>query len=56
MLSGITMCTGIQERLQNEIKALASNSMTVKIIARSERKCSLWIDDSILSSPKAIWM
>ena len=48
--SGTTMFEGIAERLQKEIKALAPDSMTIKIIAPPERKYSVWIGGSILSS------
>jgi len=47
---GTTMFEGIAERLQSEIKALAPDSMTIKIIAPPERKYSVWIGGSILSS------
>ena len=47
---GTTMFEGIAERLQKEIKALAPDSMTIKIIAPPERKYSVWIGGSILSS------
>jgi len=47
---GTTMFEGIAERLQKEVKALAPDSMTIKIIAPPERKYSVWIGGSILSS------
>ena len=47
---GNTMFQGFPERLQKEIKALAPDSMTIKIIAPPERKYSVWIGGSILSS------
>jgi actin-related protein len=50
MSGGSTMFQGIPERLQKEIKALAPDSMTIKIIAPPERKYSVWIGGSILSS------
>jgi actin-related protein len=50
MSGGSTMYTNIAERMQNEIKALAPESMTIKIIAPPERKYSVWIGGSILSS------
>ena len=50
MSGGTTMFNGIPERLQKELKALAPDSMTIKIIAPSERKYSVWIGGSILSS------
>ena len=50
MSGGTTMYQGIPERLQKEMKALAPDSMTIKIIAPPERKYSVWIGGSILSS------
>jgi len=50
MSGGTTMFNGIAERMQKEIKALAPDSMTIKIIAPPERKYSVWIGGSILSS------
>jgi actin beta/gamma 1 len=50
MSGGSTMFEHIPTRLQKEIKALAPDSITVKIIAPPERKYSVWIGGSILSS------
>lgn len=50
MSGGSTMFKGIPERLQKEIKLLAPASMNIKIIAPPERKYSVWIGGSILSS------
>jgi actin-related protein len=50
MSGGSTMYTGLAERMQKEISALAPESMTIKIIAPPERKYSVWIGGSILSS------
>merc|ERR1719356_1638129 len=47
---GTTMYAGIADRMSKEITALAPASMKVKIIARPERKYSVWIGGSILSS------
>merc|ERR1712027_176897 len=47
---GTTMFTGIDTRLQKEIKALAPPNVKVKIVAPPERKYSVWIGGSILSS------
>merc|ERR1711927_88923 len=47
---GTTMYPGIADRLSKEITALAPASMKVKIIAPPERKYSVWIGGSILSS------
>ena len=41
MSGGTTMFEGIAERMQKEIKALAPESMTIKIIAPPERKFSV---------------
>jgi len=50
MSGGSTMFTGIDTRMQKEITALAPTSMNIKIIAPPERKYSVWIGGSILSS------
>jgi actin beta/gamma 1 len=50
MSGGTTMYKGIPERVQKEIKALAPDSIQTKIIAPPERKYSVWIGGSILSS------
>ena len=47
---GTTMFEGISERMEKEIKALAPASMKIKIVAPPERKYSVWIGGSILSS------
>jgi len=47
---GTTMFTGIDERLKKELSALAPASAKVKIVAPPERKYSVWIGGSILSS------
>ena len=47
---GTTMYPGIADRMSKEITALAPSSMKVKIIAPPERKYSVWIGGSILSS------
>ena len=47
---GTTMYAGIADRMSKEITALAPASMKVKIIAPPERKYSVWIGGSILSS------
>ena len=50
MSGGTTMYAGIADRLSKEITALAPASMKIKIIAPPERKYSVWIGGSILSS------
>lgn len=47
---GTTMFPGIAERLSKEISALAPSSMKIKVVAPPERKYSVWIGGSILSS------
>ena len=47
---GSTMFAGFADRLSKELTALAPASMKVKIIAPPERKYSVWIGGSILSS------
>jgi len=50
MSGGTTMFAGISDRMTKELKALAPDSMTIKIIAPPERRYSVWIGGSILSS------
>jgi len=47
---GTTMFPGIGERMTKELSALAPPTMKVKIVAPPERKYSVWIGGSILSS------
>jgi len=47
---GTTMYNGIAERMTKEITNLAPPTMKIKIIAPPERKYSVWIGGSILSS------
>ena len=47
---GSTMFTGIDARLNKEMTALAPSAVKVKIVAPPERKYSVWIGGSILSS------
>lgn len=47
---GTTMFEGFPERLSKELEMLAPPSMTIKVIAPEERKYSVWIGGSILSS------
>merc|ERR1712174_19594 len=47
---GTTMFPGIDVRLTKEMTALAPASIKVKIVASPERKYSVWIGGSILSS------
>ncbi|EFC43567.1 hypothetical protein NAEGRDRAFT_49788 [Naegleria gruberi] len=47
---GSTMFEGIAERMNKELTAMAPASMKIKVIAPPERKYSVWIGGSILSS------
>ncbi len=47
---GSTMFAGIADRMQRELTVLSPNSMKVKVVAPPERKYSVWIGGSILSS------
>merc|ERR1719428_616526 len=47
---GTTMFPGIGERMTKELSALAPSTMKIKVIAPPERKYSVWIGGSILSS------
>jgi len=50
LCGGSTMFEGIAERMSKEMTALAPASMKIKIVAPPERKYSVWIGGSILSS------
>jgi len=59
MSGGTTMYAGIADRMQKEITALAPSTIKIKIIAPPERKYSVWIGGSILSSLstfQAMWI
>ena len=47
---GTTMFSGIGERMTKELVALAPSTMKIKVVAPPERKYSVWIGGSILSS------
>ena len=47
---GTTMFPGIADRMSKEITQLAPSSMKIKVVAPPERKYSVWIGGSILSS------
>jgi actin beta/gamma 1 len=47
---GTTMFNGISERMHKELTALVPSTMKVRVIAPPERKYSVWIGGSILSS------
>jgi len=50
MSGGTTMFEGIGERMTKELTALAPSTMKIKVVAPPERKYSVWIGGSILSS------
>jgi len=47
---GSTMYPGIHQRVEKEVTSLAPPSMKIKVVAPPERKYSVWIGGSILSS------
>ncbi|KAJ7472674.1 actin 2 [Mycena latifolia] len=47
---GSTMFPGISDRMQKELVSMAPSSIKVRIVAPPERKYSVWIGGSILSS------
>merc|ERR1712134_210169 len=47
---GTTMYPGIADRMTKELTALVPSTMKIKVIAPPERKYSVWIGGSILSS------
>jgi len=47
---GSTMFPGLADRLNKEMTALAPASIKIKVVAPAERKYSVWIGGSILSS------
>jgi len=47
---GTTMFQGIGERMTKELTALAPSTMKIKVVAPPERRYSVWIGGSILSS------
>ncbi|XP_011797688.1 PREDICTED: POTE ankyrin domain family member F-like [Colobus angolensis palliatus] len=56
---GTTMYSGMADRMQKEITALAPSTMKIKIIAPPERKYSVWVGGSIrasLSTFRQMWI
>ncbi len=47
---GTTMFPGMKERIQAELERSVANSVKVRVVAQPERKYSVWIGGSILSS------
>jgi actin beta/gamma 1 len=50
LCGGTTMVQGIDERMAKELTALAPSNMKIKVVAPPDRKYSVWIGGSILSS------
>lgn len=50
MSGGTTLFNGIDTRLSSEVTKLAPLTMKIKTLAPPERKYSVWIGGSILSS------
>lgn len=50
MAGGSTMFKGMTERLHKEVIALAPSTMKIKVFDPPERKYSIWMGGSILSS------
>ncbi|KAF2893344.1 hypothetical protein ILUMI_12830 [Ignelater luminosus] len=50
LTGGSTMFSGIGDRMQKEITALAPSTMKIKIITPPDRKYSVWIGGSMLAS------
>lgn len=50
MSGGTTMYEGVDTRLASELTQLAPPAMKVKVVAPPERKFSVWIGGSLLSS------
>jgi len=50
LAGGTTMFKGIGEKLGKEVSALAPSTMTIKVDDPPERKYSVWMGGSILSS------
>lgn len=47
---GTTMYEGLSDRLSKEVASLAPSTMKIRVVAPPERKFSVWIGGSILSS------
>lgn len=50
LAGGSTMFKGLSERLQKEVIALAPSTMKIRVVSPPERKYSVWMGGSILSS------
>jgi actin, other eukaryote len=47
---GTTMYSNLPQRLEKEVANMASSNLKVKVIAPPERKYSVWIGGSVLTS------
>ena len=59
MSGGTTLFQGISERITKELQRVAPPNMKINVIAPEERKFSVWIGGSILSSLstfEAMWI
>ncbi len=52
MSGGSTMFPGLKERLHKELTELVPENVEIRIVAPPERRYSVWIGGSILSSLK----
>merc|ERR1712160_172368 len=50
LYANVVLSGGIGERMTKELTALAPSTMKIKVVAPPERKYSVWIGGSILSS------
>lgn len=50
MSGGTTMFPGVAQRIQKELMDLTPSSMKIKVVAPPERKYSVWIGGSVLTS------
>lgn len=50
MSGGNTMFPGIAERIMKELDDLTPSTMKIKVVAPPERKYSVWVGGSILTS------
>ena len=49
MSNNLPILTGLSDRMQRELTALAPSSVKVRVLATPERKYSVWIGGSILA-------
>ncbi|EAY19038.1 Actin 58, putative [Trichomonas vaginalis G3] len=53
LAGGTSMFKGLPERVEKEVIAMATPSMTVKVVATPERRNAVWIGGSVLGSLEA---